>query len=561
MRRHWRELLWVGLGLAPLLAGLDNEIQEPDPAQYAEVARRIHASGDLVHLSDTAGAFLNKPPLTLWLIALAIRMLGETSVAVRLPTLLAGVVLLFAVAQIGRALWDTRTGIWAAALLASSLSFQLMVADPKVDMVVSCLMALTVWLALEARQRRWALWPAWLCAGLGVLTKGPIGLCAPAAAVLPEALRRKWGSPALEPPGNLLSRLVTLRPIRGLALVALVLAPYYWGVLQEHGSGGPWFLLWEQSFGRLFHLSGYRNQTGPFFFLHTALWAFLPFLPPLLYQAVRSALTLFRTRSLPHDEGRVVWWWLLLPLAAISLAEFKLPQYLYWLAAPAALIAARAIASASPRALTALGRIAIALAFLITSAAIGVLLFVFPGHSTSANAGWLAALLALLGGGWWLAWKRPPPERLVGLCAASVLALNVFFELHLHPELTRYQPGKEIGQLARREEPEGKSLPFVFTGATNAIAFYAGRKAVEMSPGELAVKVRAGETRLAVTDPRLLQQLRAEGLEVRPLLELRSYPTTTPRGDFLNPRTRAGVGEPLVLVRVEVPPQPGPPDP
>ncbi len=534
----------IALGQAPLVLGLNNELQGPDPEQYAEVARRIARSGDWLHFRDNFGPFLNKPPVTLWLMASSIELFGPTSFAARLPHFFAGLLLLFAVYRIGRLLFDETSGLVASALLSSSVAFHLMVTDPKVDMVVTCTMALTVWMLLESRANKGALWLAWAFAGLGILSKGPIGLCAPLAAVFPEALRHQWGASER---GTLVGRMLAFKPLRGLLLVALLLAPWYWAVFEEHGIGGPKFLLLEQSFGRLFHVSEYKDDTTPLFFVHTGLWAFLPFTPVLLFEIARSALAVIRARALPHDERRIVWWWLAIPFAALSLAEFKLPQYLFWLAPPGALIAGRALTQASEPVLRVLGRIHVGLMALSAAGAAFVLWRVFPGPI----AVWLAAFVAVGVAALAVSRRVRPVLGAAVLMVASVSAPHVLLQVHLHPSLTAYRPEQEWGTLVRREDPSGAPLPFVHQYANNAAAYYADRDAIEMDAAALVERVRRGETKLAVTHPTQLASLESLGLRVEPLLELPLYTNTSkPDHRFLDARTRNEVVDRQVLVRV-----------
>src|SRR5262249_39840322 len=138
LRRPQALLLGAG-ALLPLFLGLTQEIQEVDPTQYAEVARRMAASGDPLHLSDNFGPFLNKPPLTLWLMVAAFRCLGVGSLAVRLPSLIAVLALAVVVYRLGQRLWDETTGLIAAVFVTGSICLQQMVLDPKVDAWVTCL--------------------------------------------------------------------------------------------------------------------------------------------------------------------------------------------------------------------------------------------------------------------------------------------------------------------------------------------------------------------------------------------------------------------------------------
>lgn len=558
--RPLAEVLLIAAAFAPLLLGVSDEIQMVDPAQYAEVARRVVASGQLAHLHDAFGPYLDKPPITFWLIALCFRLFGETSFAVRLPSLVLGATLLWATARIGRELWDARTGRLAAALLGASVAFQLMVADPKIDMVVTTWMTWAVYFLLRGRRQRWAMYPAWFFAGLGILTKGPIGLVAPALAVLPEALRRRWGDPAGDK--GLWSRLAPFKPLTGPLVLLAMVGPWLVESHREFGEHGPFFLLWEQSFGRLF-MRTYRNETTPLFFLHTALWAFLPFVPVLLFELGRRLVAWRRAGwRLPPDETRVPLWWLFLPLAGISASSYKLPQYLYWLASPAALLAARALTrlgeAPDTSALRVLGRVQVGITAAVVALVAGLLWISFP-PTLPVGLLWIVGVVAITGAGWALARRLSPEARVAALCVFTLTGFNAFFEGYLHPALLEYQPDREFGELVRKVEPRGDVLAFVApAGATNAAAFYARRDVLDTDAPGLKGLVAQGRTRLAVVAKEALGDVTAAGLAVEPLLELPTYHTSQPRGAFLNARTRSDVVQKLVLVRVALPGTPAP---
>ncbi|MHB8874080.1 MAG: hypothetical protein ACYC8T_10375, partial [Myxococcaceae bacterium] len=443
-------------------------------------------------------------------------------------------------------------GLLAAAFLAGSFSLHLMVADPKVDMVVTCTMGLTVWALLESRRRPGMLWLAWAFAALGVLTKGPIGLAVPAAAVIPEALRRRWGA---SEPGSFLSRLLVFKPVRGVLLVAAIMVPWYWALVGEHGWGGPRYLIWEQSFKRVLHQSDYHNATTPLFFLHTGLWAFLPFTPLFLFALWQGGAGLLRRRALPHDEARVVWWWFLIPFLVISFAEFRLPQYLFWLAPPAALLSARTVSRLVAESREGAQRAFSFIAWFLAAAscALGVLILegAFPPPSRALEGFWVAVAVALPVGLVLFARRWSGAHRLAAHCLASTLGLSVFFAGYVHRELAEFQPDQTFGELARREDPRGLALPYLIVTATNAAAYYAGRPASEIGSVEaLAERVNRGEITVAVTEATYLEALRATGIGVEILAERPSFPVSRPNAAFLRAKTRPGAMQRLVMLRL-----------
>lgn len=541
------DLALVFLAFAPVLAGLGNELQEVDPPQYAEVARRMYRSGDWLHMEDNQGPFLNKPPVTFWMMAGSFHLFGPTSFAARLPSVLAGILLLLATAGVGRELWDARTGRLAAALLGATPSFHSMIADPKVDLMVTAMVASTLWMLLTARRRPRFMWLAWLFVGLGVLSKGPIGLMIPLAAVGPELVRRRWGQPDA-PAGSLWGRLRPFRLLSGPLIAIALMIPWYLQIVAEHGAQGPFFLLWEQSFGRLF-LRTYRNPAGPLFFTHTALWAFLPFTVPLLWHLAARARAALRARVLPApDERRVVLWWLAIPFVAVSLSSYKLPQYIYWIAPAAALLVAGALQEAWPRWLTwAQGAVSGAVV-----AVIALLLFgAFPPAHPATAWAWLGGVTLLVVVAWLVAGRMDTAVGHTARMIAPLVAFAFFFHGYLHPSLTEYQPDDEWGALALEHDPGGTVLPFVETRATNASAFYARRKTVEVTPEALQALVETGQTRLAVVADRALPSL-PTGLRVTPLRSLPRFHTSKATPAFLNAATRDSVVERLTLVELSV---------
>ncbi|HXX29219.1 MAG TPA: glycosyltransferase family 39 protein [Myxococcaceae bacterium] len=543
-------LALAALAVLPLLIGAANDVQEIDPAQYAEITRRVVETGDWVRLRDNSGLFLNKPPLAFWLMGGSFRLLGETSLAVRLPSLLLALVALLATARIGALLWGPQAGVRAGALLAASVAFQLMVFDPKVDMIVTGFMALAVMLVLEARRRGAAMWLSWASAALGILTKGPIGLVIPALAVLPEALRRPLDAPD-QRSSSLWRRLRPLRPGGALLLLALIV-PWYWALSRDFGSYGPRFLLWDQSFGRLF-AERRSHDAGPFFFLHTALWAFLPSVPFLVGELALRFLSWRRARFvLPPDMGRVPLWWLLLPFLGISLSTYKLPQYVFWLTPPAALLAAHFLVRPGIAARTwrALAAVELLLGALVVGVVVLVLRACFPASLTLTLL-WLGLTVGLVAGGWLVAGRLTPDSRLLTISVVTLTAFNLFHAGYFQPEVLRFQPARRIGETVRAVDPTGKELLFVGLRATSAAAFYARRSAVQVSAHEAAARVRLGQARVAVVGPDVAPALREEGLDVHELARLPAFHTSKPTLRFLRARSRPEVLDTWILVALE----------
>lgn len=519
--------------LLPLLLGLGSELQDVDASQYADVARRMVASGDWLVLSHSQGPFVNKPPFSLWAQAASIWCFGPTAFAARLPIFVFIVGVVAALRGIGRELHDARTGDLAAFLAGLALGTHLMVVDPKVDAALTFASTLGLWAFLRARSKpAWA-WLGWAAAAAALLSKGPLGVALIAFALAPEALRE--------------GRLGRFKPFTGPLLLVALAAPFYVATARAWGVENVEYLLWRQSMGRFYGQSGYVDRTTALFFVHTGAWAFWPLTGPLVLALVKRARAAWSARALPTDWRRVPVWWLALPFAAFSTSDYKLPQYVYALVPAVALLAARwlleadaVVATRTRRALWACGGLTTLAAPLALQLALDAPLWQ-PALVTGVGALALWGVTRL---------RLPPAEHVAATAAAGLLAFALAWQLWLWPGLNAFQIGGDVGALAKAEEPNGQALPFVDLPATHAAAYFADREARTADPNELATLVREGKTSLAVIDPEHPPNLAAAGLEATEIARLWSYPVSRPSARFLRAATRAQVLEPRALIRV-----------
>jgi Dolichyl-phosphate-mannose-protein mannosyltransferase len=121
---------WFWLAAAMLAIAWFAPIQyrdlfHPDEGRYAEIPREMILSGDWVtpRLNDLK--YFEKPPLQYWATAAAYIAFGQSEWSARLWPALLGFLGVAAVLVVGKALFDLRTGMHAALILASSLLFML----------------------------------------------------------------------------------------------------------------------------------------------------------------------------------------------------------------------------------------------------------------------------------------------------------------------------------------------------------------------------------------------------------------------------------------------------
>jgi 4-amino-4-deoxy-L-arabinose transferase-like glycosyltransferase len=229
-----RALLGVALALfvactaAYLTNTLGHALQEGDEAIYAEFAREMAATGDLVDLRWQNEVQIVRPPMSVWILAVA-RGLFPDERSVRLTNAAAAGAQVALVFLLGFTLTtaDDRRRRWVAGLGAAMAlaTADLFIGYARYFESEPLLIAfiLAAWLAWEvARNRPWTiyLWGAFL--GAALMTKQLVG----GLPLLLPIVESIVGGPP---------RLSARRWLRGLAVTAVVWLPWHLWALARHG--------------------------------------------------------------------------------------------------------------------------------------------------------------------------------------------------------------------------------------------------------------------------------------------------------------------------------------
>ncbi len=501
--------LLLGLVLYAWQLGSTGLVDETPPL-FAASARAMAETGDWLIPRVNGLPRYDKPPLVYWLMGLVYALPGQDqwnplgTWAARFPSALAAIGVMLALADTllrwpqppcaGRVpdAVAVRPGLTAlTAALAFGLS-PLALAWGRTavsDSLFSGLVALALllcWQAYADPARPW--WLPWPVLGLAVLTKGPVAVVLLAITLLLFG----WLQDDI---GGLWRR---LRPLRGLALTALVALPWY--LLALHSEGRPF---WDSFFGyhnlQRFTEVVNRHLQPWWFFLPVMLVASLPVTPLLLVGLARAIGPLRRAwcPTLPQPPAaslaRFAACWLLAVLLFFTAAATKLPSY--WL--PATPAAALLVALAAQTAWTGGGgrpweRWAWGLSLLLVTglglvflaARLWLPLINDPEMPTLAAeldgsplvplvaACWLLA--ALLG---WLCRRRRPPLRLLALQLPLVLFVpTALLPLWSVGDRLRGEPVRRMAAALQREGRPGE--PVAMVGVLKPSLHYYGRRVV-----------------------------------------------------------------------------------
>lgn len=322
-RRQWAYLLIVGVGLLMFLPNLGQHgLWDIDEAHNAECAREMWEANNFIVPTFNYALRTDKPAMLYWWIGLCYSLFGVSEWSARLPSVLAGISSLILCYEIARRLFGSVTGLLSALILASSFMFSISSHAVTPDAILICMVQLTflTWIiAYDRRQPMWFLLTGF-CAGLAVLTKGPVGLALPGAVVVFFLLwQRDWRF------------LLTWRTANAIGMCLLVALPWYIYVGIE--------TRWEFIKGFLFthNLSRFNapmeGHQGPLFYhLIVILVAFAPwsiFLGPTIWNSVRQGAV--STTGKPWAfRFLLCWigvWFIVFSLAATKLPNYVLPTY------------------------------------------------------------------------------------------------------------------------------------------------------------------------------------------------------------------------------------------
>jgi 4-amino-4-deoxy-L-arabinose transferase-like glycosyltransferase len=187
-RTRAADLSLVGIGSLALFgwAARGPDYYNFDEGVYAEVAREIARTGQLLTPRCNGVPYFEKPPLVYWLSALSYRLFGTATWAGRLPVVLFGAIGVMALYWL-IALWRNRAAALAASVcLATSFGYfiyarTLMMDAPLTALFVVAMAAFfSAWQRPERTRPMLALTAATL--GLAVMVKGLIGIALPALA-------------------------------------------------------------------------------------------------------------------------------------------------------------------------------------------------------------------------------------------------------------------------------------------------------------------------------------------------------------------------------------------
>ena len=517
------------------------DLMEIDTMQYASIAREMLESGEFLQIHHRHLEYLDKPPLLFWLSSLSFSILGPSPFSFRLPSLLFTILGAFSTYKLGKIYYNKETGLLAAIILTSSQAWFLINHDPRTDSILAGAVIFGVWQVVEYLRYQKALnfFLGFLGISLAMLEKGPIGIMVPVLAIGSELIyKRDW------------KNLFKWQWIGAAALILILLSPMLWGLFQQYGWKGIKFYFWTQSFGRITGESVWEDSTGYFYFVHTFLWAFMPWMILSIYGIVMRISDIFKTKKSENIEILTLGGFLL-PFIALSFSHFKLPHYIFVGFPFIAILTADSIQKVLSKKEFGTARFFYFIQFfinLILWASIAFLsIKVFP--LTNAVI-WIVSIVLLILSLYFTTTRKRLRFDILIPSALTIIGVNLLLNIHFYPQLLSYQSGTSVAKYIQENQIPVNNV-YAYENSSHSLDFYLNTIVpIVKNKSEISRQLDNQDFIWLVANKKNKEHIDSFYLNAQTVKEFNSFRISLLNSQFLNPATRSSVLSKIYLIKI-----------
>jgi 4-amino-4-deoxy-L-arabinose transferase-like glycosyltransferase len=459
--------------------------------RWAEIPREMVLSGDYFRPTINGHLYYDKPLGSYWLVLAASWFTGTLDEATaRLPSAIAGLLGVILVIDLGRRLFDRRTGVLAGLILATSFGYVgfARTASADTETVAGTVAAVALFVRCEKRPHRWWVVGLWTIMAVTSLTKGLLGFALPLVVLITDA--------ALAGIGSLRDRVRWLcgrqSMIAAGAAALIYTAPF---ALSGSSAEQGLFMVFRENVQRFFDPVNHR---GPMYLYAYVIFGLMAPWSLLLPAAFARSVAAWRGGFSRGDRFAAAY--LGATFLFFTLARSRRSYYLLPVLPAAALLIARLL-SVAPAELSTVARRLITAGFGVFTASVvlagaallpAAWLLARPWSDLPplpAAAGFALGWLGCLGLLAW-AWRSASPPRLTAAFAGAAALTMAYLYLIAVPAADAY----------RDEKPFAARIRARLGGHLDGLALYQTRQPVfyVAAPGPLAEFETADELRAAI---------------------------------------------------------------
>ena len=528
--------VFIGAAIAVNFSGLFIALINPDATLYATIAKTMVQKHDYINLYAHGQDWLDKPHFPFWVTALFFNLFGFTTWAYKLP----GILFLFMGAVytycFAKSLYNKQIALWSVLILLTAQHIVLSDNDVRAEPYLTGLIIAAVYHFYRAYGKKsfGHLLAGSIFTACAIMTKGMFAIIPIGGAIVGQfIITKQW------------KQLFAWRWLIAIILTLVFILPELYClykqfdlhpekvVFGQKGVSGIKFFFWDSQFGRFFNTGPIKGGGDPFFFVHTTLWAFLPW-SVLLFTAIYQTIK----KGVKNVQGQE-WYCLsagLLTFLLFSASHFQLPYYLNIVYPFFAIITAQYIYNVhlekSIKAIRIVQLIVI-VAMLLTVAALQY--FYLPQYMK-----WPEVLIVIV---LYITMVLLPDRittdtisRIVITTVLATFIVNLYLNLAFYPSLLRYQAGSEAAMWLNKNNPNKYPIAQCGDNTPWAMQFYLNQPLVNLNYDGSGPQ--PAKTFILYSNAHIIDSLTASGWHTQEIANLNRYWISRLTPAFLNSRTR-----------------------
>jgi 4-amino-4-deoxy-L-arabinose transferase-like glycosyltransferase len=320
---------FIGLAVLVNFSGLFVPLMDPDAGVYASVSKNMVLRNNYWELFFQGKDWLDKPHFPFWVTAFFFKVFGIHTWSYKLPGILFVLVGAYYTYLFAKQYYSRTVALWAVFIFLTAEHIIISNNDVRAEPFLTGLIMAAIYHFSKTINKKagWHLVAASFFAACAVMTKGLFTLIPVGGAIAGELIiKRSW------------KEFFHWRWLIAGGLIILFITPELYSLWHQFDThpekivfgktnvSGIRFFLWDSQFGRFLNTGPMKGKGDPTFFLHTLLWAFLPWslvMYASLFDKIKNG-----SRKINYKQEE----WLtltgsLLTLLVFSLSKFQLSYY------------------------------------------------------------------------------------------------------------------------------------------------------------------------------------------------------------------------------------------
>jgi 4-amino-4-deoxy-L-arabinose transferase-like glycosyltransferase len=527
---------FVLLAVIVNFSGLFIPIIGPDGTLYALIAKNMVQRNDYINLYDHGNDWLDKPHFPFWITALSFRLFGFTTWAYKLPGILFMLMGAWYTYLLAKSLYTKQVALWSVLILLTAQHIVLSNNDVRAEPYLTGLIIAAVYHFYKADKLNSyrQLLAGCVFTACAIMTKGMFALIPIGGAMLGQfIITKQWKA------------LFHIKWLAAIILISIFILPELWCLYRQFdlhpekvifghkGVSGLRFFFWDSQFGRFFNTGPIKGHGDPSFFVHTTLWAFLPWsllLFMAIYQFIQKGIKNVKKAEWYCISGA------LLTFLLFSASRFQLPHYLNIVFPFFAIITAQYIYRIqSVKTIRAVGITQTAV-IVIMLVAILLLNYFFQPHTFSLfNKIVLLALYFILAF-FPNRFSNSINQTIVYRTVLVSFIVNLYLNLAFYPSLLHYQAGSESAMWINKYNPRKLPVAELNDDYVSAFEFYCDSPvSIIDADGKASIPSKPF---LLYAPADVIENLTGRGWHIQTLSTFQRYWISRLKLSFLNSATR-----------------------